>query len=374
MRVSSVRSTIVRVPYREASFSAIDSDAAATEVIVQVETDEGLSGIGESLATFCPEAVDAAVRQMATFVVGQSPFEVEPFYRRAFHGRWQFYRRLGHVAAAGIEMALWDVVGKALGQPVHRLLGGALRDRIDHYCWLQRQDPLVMAEQARRGREQGFTVFYLKVGIEPRADLAAVEAVRAGAGADALLRVDANGGWSTAEAVKIIRELARFDLDFVEQPVAITDLEGLAEVRRQCGVAICIDQGAWTQWDIAAALRRQAADYYCSEPARCGGLLEFKKACALVASFHARVCRHAGPELGVAAAAALQVCATVPNLTIGNQTAVHLCADDIIVEDLRTFDRGTVLVPQGPGLGVTLDEKKLARYAEAYRASLAGTR
>jgi L-alanine-DL-glutamate epimerase-like enolase superfamily enzyme len=231
-----------------------------------------------------------------------------------------------------------------------------------------------MAEQARRGREQGFTVFYLKVGIEPRADLAAVEAVRAGAGADALLRVDANGGWSTAEAVKIIRELARFDLDFVEQPVAITDLEGLAEVRRQCGVPICIDQGAWTQWDIAAALRRQAADYYCSEPARCGGLLEFKKACALVASFHARVCRHAGPELGVAAAAALQVCATVPNLTIGNQAAVHLCADDVIVEDLRTFDRGTVLVPQGPGLGVTLDEKKLARYAEAYRASLAGTR
>lgn len=157
MRVSSVRSTIVRVPYREASFSAIDSDAAATEVIVQVETDEGLSGIGESLATFCPEAVDAAVRQMAKFVAGQSPFEIE-----------------------------------------------------SSYCWLQRQDPLVMAEEARRGREQGFTIFYLKVGIEPRADLAVVEAVRAGVGADALLRVDANGAWSTAEAVKIIRELTRY--------------------------------------------------------------------------------------------------------------------------------------------------------------------
>jgi L-alanine-DL-glutamate epimerase-like enolase superfamily enzyme len=352
----------------------LDSDPAATEVVVQVETDEGLTGIGESLATLCPEAVDAAIRQMARSIVGRSPFDIESFYRQTFQGRWQFYRHLGHVASAGIEMALWDIVGKALGQPVHRLLGGALRDRVDHYCWLQRQDPPAMAEEARKGREQGFTVFYLKVGIEPRADLAAVEAVRAGAGAGALLRVDANGAWSTAEAVRMIRELARFDLSFVEQPVAITDLDGLAEVRRQSGVAICIDQGAWTQWDIAAALRRQAADYYCSEPARWGGLLEFKKVCGLVASFNASVCRHAGPELGIAAAAALQVCATVPNLTIGNQTAVHLCADDVIVEDLRTFDRGTVLVPQGPGLGVTLDEEKLARYAEAYRATLAGDR
>jgi L-alanine-DL-glutamate epimerase-like enolase superfamily enzyme len=368
MRVTQVRPTIVCVPYRQASFSAVNADTAATEVIVQVETDEGLCGVGEALASVCPEAVAAAVRQLATFVVGQSPFDIEAFYQQAFAGRWQFYRHLGHVAAAGIEMALWDIVGKAVGQPIHRLLGGAVRDRVDHYCWVQRQEPAAMAEEALRGREQGFTVFYVKLGLEPRADIAAVEAVRAGAGADRLLRVDANGAWSTAEALNLIRELSRFDLDFVEQPVAITDLEGLAEVRRQCGVPICLDQGAWTRWDIAEALRRGAADYYCTEPARLGGLLEFKKVCGLIDSFHAKVCRHASPELGIAAAAALQVYATVPNLTFGNQAAVHLCADDVIKEDLRTFDRGTLAVSQGPGLGVTLDEEKLARYAEAYLA------
>ncbi|MBI3977431.1 MAG: mandelate racemase/muconate lactonizing enzyme family protein [Chloroflexi bacterium] len=367
MRVTNVRSTIVRVPFSEVKQSSIGSDSATDEVIVLVETDEGITGIGEALATVCPEAIDAAVRQMARFIVGENPFQIEAFSQRVFHGRWQFYRTFGHAAASGIEMALWDIVGKAVDQPVHQLLGGAVRDRIDHFYWIQRKEPAAMSAEARRGREEGFTVFYIKVGIDPRQDIEAVEAVRSGAGPDALLRVDANGAWTPAEAIRIIREMNRYALDFVEQPVSILDLDGLIEVRRASGVPICLDQGALTQWDILNALKRQAADFICAEPARYGGLLEFKKVCSLAELANVVICRHVGPELGILSAAAMQVCATVGNLALGNQTWARLLADDIIAEDLCTFTKGTLPVPKGPGLGVTLDHDKLARYADAYQ-------
>ncbi len=366
MRVTNVRTTIVSMPFTEVERHSTGSDDMATEVIVQVDTDEGITGIGEALSTFCPEAVEVAIKHMARFIVGESPYQIEAFYQRVFAGRWQYYRHFGHTAAASIEMALWDIVGKAVGQPVHQLIGGAVRDRVDHYCWVQRKAPALMREEARRGREQGFTVFYTKVGIDARSDVEAVEAVRDGAGPDALLRVDANAVWSPAETIRMIREMNRFNLDFVEQPISILDLDGLIHIRATTGVPICIDQAAWTQWEILHALRRQAADYICAEPARCGGLLEFKKACSAAELSNVPIVRHVGPELGIMSAAALQVCATVRNLAIGNQTWVPLLNDDIIVEDLRTFTNGTLPVPTGPGLGVSIDPDKLRQYAELY--------
>ena len=367
MRVTKLRTALVRVPLNEVEHSWVSRETAVDAVVVQVDTDEGITGIGEASASVCPEAVEASVRQMGAQVVGADPFQVEGFYQRVFRGRWQFYRTFGHAAAVGIEMALWDVIGKATGQPVCRLLGGPLHDRIDHFFWVQRKYPARMAEEARGGREEGYTVFYVKVGIDPRGDLEAVEAVRTGAGPDARLRVDANGSWSPAEAVRLIREMDRYHLDFVEQPVSILDLESLVDIRRTTGVPVCLDQGALTQWEVLDALRRRAADYICAEPARYGGLLEFKKVCSLAEMSNVRVCRHAGPELGIMSAASMQVCATAANLAAGNQTWARMLDDDIIVENLRVFDRGSLEVPRAPGLGVSLDLEKLARYEEAYR-------
>ena len=369
MRVTGVRTTIVSMPFTEVEHHSMGYDDMATEVIVQVDTDEGIIGIGEALATFCPEAVDVAIKHLARFIVGYSPHDIESFYDRAFQGRWQYFRHFGHTAFAGIEIALWDIIGKAANQPVHRLMGGAFRDRVDHYCWIQRKDPALREEEARRGREAGFTVFYTKVGIDMRSDLEAVAALRSGAGQDALLRVDANAVWTPAQAVRMIRELDKFGMDFVEQPIVILDVDGLIHIREVTGVSICIDQAAWTQWDIATVVRRQAADVVCAEPARCGGLLEFKKACAVADLANVQICRHVGPELGIMSAAALQVCATARNLVLGNQTWVPLLPDDIINEDLRTFTNGTLPVPTRPGLGVTINEEKLAAYAELYARS-----
>lgn len=364
MRVSRIDTTIVSMPFSEVEHSALGVDDRATEVILHVHTDEGITGIGEALATFCPEAVEIAIHKMAPFIVGESPFDIERFYQRVFAGRWQYYRHFGHTAFNGIEIALWDIIGKATNRPIHELMGGAIHDRIDHYCWIQRKDPALMADEARTGREQGFTVFYIKVGIDPKSDIEAVEAVRSGAGPDALLRVDANADWTPAQAVRIVREMNRYGLDFVEQPVSIQDLDGLAHVRAMTGVPICLDQGVWTQRDIYEALHQGVADYICTEPARTGGLLEFKKVCSMIETANVQMCRHVGPEFGIMSAAAMHVCATVRNLPLGNQTWVSLLNDDIIVEDLRTFTNGTLPVPKGPGLGVTIDYDKLEQYSQ----------
>ena len=207
----------------------------------------------------------------------------------------------------------------------------------------------------------------MKIALGTRRDVADLAALREALGPDVLLRGDANGAWTATEAVARIREIERFGLDWIEQPVTEEDFDGFQKVGTLVPVPLCIDQGAQTNTLAFEAIKRRLADVICSDVHRVGGMQVFREMAAMAAQSAMRVCRHAGPEFGVSATAHLHLISTIPNLTTGNQTYATTIADDIVVEPVSDFRNGCLPVPDAPGIGVTLDQDKVAKYAEMYR-------
>jgi len=263
-------------------------------------------------------------------------------------------------------MALWDIIGKACNQPVHRLMGGVVNPRVRFMYFLVRQAPEAMAEEAVEAVRQGFDTLYLKVGIEPDLDLAQARAVRKAVGPGPRLRVDANEAWSVGTAVRMISQMKELDLEFVEQPVPAHNLAEMAHVRRVTGVPICANESAWTHRDVFNVITHQAADVIEIDPHEDGGLLAFKKEAALCEAAGLPVAKHSFGELGIATAAALQVMVTCPNFLLASQAYVSFLSDDIIAGGPFRFEQGTLAVPTAPGLGVSIDRDQLARYARYY--------
>lgn len=368
MKVTHVRTTPLAVPFLDAHVTWMGAFSTKSTLLIEVFTDEGLVGLGEAPGVPFPDVVQLVVHEFEHLLRGMDPLDVIEFNRRCIGSQsWHRFRSLANYALGGIDIALWDLAGKKLGQPLHRLLGGALRDRIDIYGWVPRKAPDEMREDARRFREQGFGVLYAKVGLGVERDAADLAAIREGAGYGVELRVDANGAWTPSQAVREIRRLERFELSWVEQPVTEDDFDGFEHVRRSVGTPLCIDQGAQTNPLAYRAITRRLADFICLDVHRMGGILPLKEMSAMAKEANIGVCRHAGPEYGISSMAHLHVLATLPNLTTGNQTYGTMIVDDIVHQPTRSFENGCLRVPDGPGIGVTLDPAKVAKYAEMYR-------
>ena len=366
MKTTAIRTRIVSVPYHEPDRWSGGQNAGLTTVLVFLDTDEGVTGIGEANGDRSSAAVVAAIEAMAPLVVGREPFAIEAALAAIFRrGKWHNVRPFANQAVAGIEIALWDLVGKICGQPIANLFGGRVRDSVDFFYYIQRREREQMLGEARQAVADGYRVLYLKCGLEERDDLDTVAAVRDAIGPAPLLRLDPNEAWTPGQAVRMARLLEPYGIDFLEQPVASRDLDGLARVRAASGIPIAANQAAFTHFDVLEVLRRSAADVIVTGPHQAGGIMQFKKIAAMVETAGLPINRHAVGELGVGAAAGLQVCATIPNLTLGNQTHHQLLAGDVLVEPL-TLDGGAMAVPTGPGLGVAIDEDQLERFAEAY--------
>jgi L-alanine-DL-glutamate epimerase-like enolase superfamily enzyme len=366
VKTRAIRTRIVSVPYHEPDRWSGGENVGLTTVLVYIDTDEGLTGIGEANGDRSSAAVVATIEAMAPLVVGREPFEIEAALVAIFRrGKWHNVRPFANQAVAGIEIALWDLVGKICGQPVANLLGGRVRDAVDFFFYLQQRELALMLDEARQAVADGYSVLYLKVGRDEREDIETVAAVRDAIGPGAMIRVDPNEAWTPGQAVRMTRALEPYGIDFVEQPVASRDLDGLARVRAASPVPIAANQAAFTHFDVLEVLRRSAADVIVTGPHQAGGLLQLKKIAAMAETAGLPLNRHAVGELGVGAAAGLQVCATIPNLTLGNQTHHQLLAGDVLTAPL-VLEAGKMAVPSGPGLGVELDEEQVERYADAY--------
>ncbi|MDP6114005.1 MAG: mandelate racemase/muconate lactonizing enzyme family protein [Planctomycetota bacterium] len=368
MKVTKVRTKVLALPNKEPYHYSHGSPLGCNCVLVEIETDEGIIGIGEACGDRSAEAVLGVVRAAARAIEGESPFNIEKFlYRFYRRGKWGDTRRFAHQALAGVEMALWDIMGKACGQPVHRLMGGMYHERISYFGFLQGHEPERLAEDAQMWRERGFDVLYLKVGISHERDLACVKAIRDAVGDDAKLRVDANQAWQVGEAIQLLHKMAPFNIDFAEQPVHWTNLDGMARIRAAVPIPIALDQGCFTEHEALAAIRKEAADVITVGHHEAGGLLGLKKVAAVAAAGGLPICRHGVMgETGISTLASLQVLATIPNQTDGNQVMHQLLEKDIVREGLLKFEDGHIAVPDRPGLGIELDEDQVERYSRLY--------
>ena len=368
MRITALRATPVAVPFREDEVWAFGARRGMVSILLEVDTDAGLVGIGEAAAYPSAEIVLAVIRSIEPLVVGEDAFAIERIMKRInIVGTWHHVKATNPGIAA-VEMACWDLIGKAAGQPLVNLFGGRVRDRVEYFYYLSRKPSAEIGADARRGVEAGFRTLYLKVGSDDwRDDVARVEAVREAAGPDALIRVDANEAWSSSTAIRILGEMESFDLELAEQPVSGRNLAEMAYVRSRISTPLLANEASWTRYDQLEVIRHGAADVISVDNQMDGGLLNLKRSAGLCEVAGLPVLKHSLGELGVAMYAALHVMAATPNFLYANQGYASLLTDDIVrgAGPLPYID-GCLEVPTGPGIGVELDDERVARYAELY--------
>ena len=367
MRITGLRPTPLAVPFREDELWAYGGRRGLVSVLLEVTTDEGVTGLGEAPAYPSTDIVLSVLRTIEPLVVGEDPFAIERLMKRIhLVGTWHHVKATSPAIAA-VEMACWDIVGKVCGQPLVNLFGGRVRDEVDFFYYVSQKPPQEVAADGRRGSELGFRTFYLKVGADdPRDDIERVAALRDGAGADARIRVDANESWSSAAAIRTVAELERYGLELVEQPVSGRNLAEMAYVRSRLSAPLLANEACWTRYDQLDVIRHGAADVLSVDNQMDGGLLNLKRGAGLCEVAGLPVLKHSLGELGLAVYAAVHVMASTPNFTYANQSYASLLADDVLEGGPLPYRDGALAVPERPGIGVELDADRVERYSELY--------
>ncbi len=370
MRITAIRATPVAVPYRYDEVWAYGRRTGQVSVLVEVDTDEGLTGLAEAAAYPSADIVLASLRTVEPLVTGADPRRIEALIHRIdLVGTWHHVRATSPAIAA-VEAACWDLLGKACGEPLVNLFGGTFHDRVPFLYYVAKERPEEVAQEGARAAELGFSTCYLKVGSDdPDRDVARVAALRTGAGDAMCLRVDANEAWSTGACVQLVRRLREYRLEFVEQPVSGRNLPEMARVRERIGVPLLANEASWTRQDQLAVIRHGSADALSVDHQMDGGLLNLKRSAGLCEAAGLPVVKHSLGELGVALAASLHVLAATPNFRYANQAYGALLADDVTAGfggPAENYSAGGLAAPTGPGLGIELDRDKVERYARLY--------
>ena len=337
-------------------------------VFVKVYTDEGVTGVGEATLEYKEKSLIGAVEHIKEYLTGKNPFEIEKHWHAIYRDA---YWRGGAVlmsALSAVEMALWDILGKALGVPVYQLLGGKVNDKVRIYVngWFAgAKEPEEFAEKAKIAVERGVTAMkwdpfgksYLNIsGADLDKALRCIDAVRNAVGNSVDLLIEGHGRFNIPTAVKIANEIAQFKPMFFEEPVPPDNLDALREVKEKSPVAISAGERLYTRWDYKPLFDKMAADYIQPDISHAGGIMELKKIAAEAECRYIPFAPH-NPSGPVANAATLQLAATCPNFEI--LEIMYSDVDwrkDVTNEKLEYAD-GYITIPDKPGLGIEIDEQ-----------------
>ncbi len=334
---------------------------SASGLLVEIETDEGITGVGEAPGPTLPTIRTIIEAELSQFLVGQDPFRTEWLVHRMeeFSRNWS---RIANYAIAGLEIALLDLKGKALGVPVAELLGGVCRSRVPVVGYLFIDEPEANARKAAAFVDAGFDELKLKVGRDFGQDHDTIAAIRDAVGSQPKLRIDANMIWSVPAAIKWIRGLEKFDLQYVEQPVPDFDLAGMATVRRAVGVPIAADEGCTDVRSAIELIKAEACDVFVVYPSEAGGLTRARQIAALADATGKWCAIGSWAELGPATMANAHLVASSANFPFASDTHYPLQELDVLAEPVE-MSSGAIEVGRAPGLGIELDREAVARLA-----------
>ncbi|MBM3450917.1 MAG: hypothetical protein FJX78_08075 [Armatimonadetes bacterium] len=363
MKITEVRVWPVLIPRMTRLTTSYGARDDATTVVTEMRTDDGLVGIGQSAvdAPFYGEHAEAIIanveHHLAPAVIGESPLNIEHLVRKmrqtAPHA-WSSH--------AAIELALWDLKGKALGVPVYQLLGGKVRDGIDLMGFVRRSNPDKMAKDADATlKETPYPVLKMKIGIDPKEDVAQYRAVAEAVRGRAVVQVDGNAGYTIAQAIPALQQM--YDagsLGIIEQPVL--RVSDLAEIARRIPVPVMADEAIYPYEDAIEVVKHRAASVALMKITKHGGILTAQK---IASVFDA-----AGLTVGVAiyydiiAAAAAHIAAATPCC---QWPSPPTDMQDTILKTPMSWSGLKMPVPEGPGFGVELDPDKMRKYAVGYK-------
>jgi L-alanine-DL-glutamate epimerase-like enolase superfamily enzyme len=359
MKIKQVKTTLLSIPLKRELATSIHRVNKVETVLVEAITESEVEGFG-LVFTFSrnqTRALKAMIEDLAQAVVGE---EVE-FVEKIWEKMWKRINFVGWsglpvMALGAIDMALWDIVGKLAEMPLYKLFGG-YRNRLLLYHsggqWLSYSKEDLIAE-AKEFVGQGFKAFKMRIGKPTmKEDLDRVEAVRKIIGDHILLSVDANQGFTVHYAIEMGKRLDDYNLYWYEEPVPANDLEGSARVAEAVNTPLASGETVYVRDGILQMLQHRAADILMPDLARMGGITEWRKAAILADSFHVPVSPHIYTEFTAHAAAAS------PNVTICEYMPWF---DELMVNPFKVED-GYLILPEEPGLGLTLDRKTVEKYA-----------
>ncbi|MFB7619968.1 mandelate racemase/muconate lactonizing enzyme family protein [Kitasatospora sp. NPDC056181] len=337
--------------------------------LVKIHTEDGSIGIGEAYGLPSPQVTATVVATvLAPLLIGQDALATAAIWERLFKGQAAGGHNRGFYleAMAGVDLALWDLRGKLAGVPVHRLLGGPIRETVDCYASpvALHADPEDSAEQALGFVDAGFKALKVKIGRGERTDRAHLTAVRAAVGDDIEILTDVNCAYDLDQATRVGAVLADLGISWYEEPLQVDDLANLAELRRRTGLTVVNGETHFTRFDLRDSLLHRAIDVFMPNVARCGGITEAMRLSALASAFHVDIAPH-GVGSGVSLCAALQLCAATPNLRTYEYNRLPNPIRENILLNPPKFADGALVVPTGPGLGFELDDDAVDRYTVA---------
>ena len=341
-------------------------------ILIEIEAENGVKGYGESIATPSGEGVKAFIDSASSVLIGEDIFQNQRIIKKCYHSLFQAHGtcsapRFGAQILSGLEMALWDLCGKIVERPLHELLGGKYRDKIEYFGFIQGNSADELAIDAKKLSKNGHKVIYGKIGREESTDVQIVKKVREAVGKDIRLRFDPNEAWDLVTAKRMIEKLEDFSIEMIEQPCNHMNISVLKQIKDLNKVSIGVDQSVFNLNDLFQIALLNAADLVVLGLHETGGIGGLKKAAAVAESAGLNICIHGLHETGITTCAANQVAATIPNLDDGNQFMNHLIESDIINSPDLTLQNGGLPVLDGPGLGFEINFEAVQVAKEKYK-------
>ncbi len=379
MKIADLKLHVLKSPLAEPFAFSQGWVRQRSATLLEIVTDAGLVGWGEAFAQGLePPEIAATVIEHALrpLVIGCDPLDTEVLWHRMYH-MTRDYGRKGSVIAAisAVDIALWDIVGKCRGQPIHRLLGGAFRSRVQPYATgfyriSGQGEAARLADEALTHFDAGFTLMKVKLGYGVEDDIACMQAIgKAIQGKPIRLMIDTNHAYGRAEALRLGRALAGFDLRWYEEPVAPEDLQGYVELRQKLPMPIAGGENEHTLYGFRDLLAAGCVDVAQPDIGSCGGITAARHIVALAQAHGVQVNPHVWGS-AIAQAASLQLIAAVPvahhslfaqEPVLEYDRSSHPFRQQLITQPIRLVD-GWVTIPAGPGLGVEVDRAVLEKY------------
>ena len=339
---------------------------ARRALLVRIQTDEGLVGLGEGLTPVAPWAgAEIVARLLSQLLIGRDPMDTNLIWKNLYeiNSSRGYLRGYQMIAIAAVDMALWDLKGKILGQPVYKLLGGAMRESVPVYATglMLEKDPSAIVDLAREYVERGLRGMKLKIGENVAQDLATARALREGLGPDIKLMVDANGGYDFKTALRVAKQLEPLDIFWFEEPLKVEDPDGVAELRRRIPMYLAAGECEYTTTSFRDLLLKGALDVCQPDVSRAGGITETRRIADLADTFNTYYAPHAWGGI-LCVTASIHLSMAMPNFLICELDQVTNPLRDELATEPLDFRDGCLHVPDKPGLGVELDPDAMERF------------
>ncbi|MCS0494441.1 mandelate racemase/muconate lactonizing enzyme family protein [Ancylobacter sp. MQZ15Z-1] len=374
MKIAELRTHVLEAPLEQPFGWSVDRTTVRKSCIVEIVTDTGLVGWGECFGPARPNA--AVVNVFRDLLIGADPIATDVIWQNLYNRfRDQGQKGLVISGLSGVDIALWDIKGKAFGVPVHRLMGGPMRTRIQAYATgtYRRDEGDVfeyILEEVRERLDEGFEGVKLKIGIDFEEDIELIRATRDLIGPGRQLMLDANHAYDAIEAIQLGRRVADQNIAWFEEPVVPEDLASYHEVKLGQPIPVAGGECDYTRWGFINIFTSRAMDIVQPDTGAAGGLSECKKIADMATAFGIRYIPHVWGS-GISMAAALQLLASVPHTParlrpreplLEMDRSEHPFRHAVITEPLVQHG-GWVEVPTGPGLGIEVDRDALRRFA-----------